>query len=101
MQRQLSSFDIFVIVSELQNIIGYQVEKSRDDILNLPETIGKKKNIQFIICIDEFQGIMRLRDHLNFENELRNAWQYHKHASYCLFGSKRHMMKDIFRKCMT
>jgi len=44
MQRQLSSFDVFVIVSELQNIIGYQVEKIYQ--ISQDEVLIKIKNIQ-------------------------------------------------------
>jgi hypothetical protein len=30
------------------------------------------------------------------EKKMRAAWQTHKHVSYCLYGSKNHMMADIF-----
>lgn len=30
--------------------------------------------------------------------ELRSFWMQHQQASYCLYGSKRHMMLDIFNK---
>lgn len=27
---------------------------------------------------------------------MRSVWQHHQHVNYCLYGSKRHMMMDIF-----
>src|SRR5690606_6140286 len=61
-----------------------------------PEIIGKKKKIKFIICLDEFQNLSYLNDSLNFEKKLRANWQRHKSVTYCLYGSKRHMMTEIF-----
>ena len=34
-----------------------EVKKSPEEILNLPEKICKEKNIQLVVCIDEFQNI--------------------------------------------
>lgn len=66
------------------------------EILNLPEKIAKKKNIHIIICIDEFQNIGKYKDSLAFQKLLRSIWQYHQHTTYCLYGSKRHMMMELF-----
>jgi len=44
MQRNLSSFDIYVIVSELQNYIGYNIDKTYQ--LTRNELLIKIKNIQ-------------------------------------------------------
>ena len=30
------------------------------------------------------------------EGKMRSAWQQQQHVTYCLYGSKRHMMMDIF-----
>jgi hypothetical protein len=30
------------------------------------------------------------------EGKMRSAWQQQEHVTYCLYGSKRHMMMDIF-----
>ena len=64
--------------------------------MNLPETISKQKNIKFIICLDEFQNLSSFPDYPNFEKKLRANWQRQKNVTYCLFGSKKHMMADIF-----
>ncbi len=70
--------------------------KHTDEILDLPEVIGKKKKIQFIIALDEFQNIANFTHFEAFEKKMRSKWQRHKNVTYCLFGSKRHMMIDIF-----
>ncbi|WP_211236705.1 AAA family ATPase [Sporocytophaga myxococcoides] len=72
------------------------LRKHSEEILNLPETIGQKKGIKWIICLDEFQNISGYNDYENFEKKLRAVWQRQKNVAYCLFGSKRHMMSDIF-----
>ncbi len=72
------------------------IEKKPDEILNLPEVIAQKKNIRFVICIDEFQNIAEFDNGAHMEKKLRALWQHHKKATYCLYGSKRHMMNEIF-----
>jgi len=71
------------------------------EILNLPETISKAKGIKIVVCLDEFQNISFLKNHVDFQKKLRAHWQQHQVASYCLYGSKRHMMTELFeRKAM-
>jgi len=72
------------------------VKKDPDDILNLSENIAKEKNIRFVVCIDEFQNIASFGDSLAIQKKLRSNWQKHQNTSYCLYGSKRHMMIDVF-----
>lgn len=73
-----------------------ELRKNADELLNLPELIAQKKNIKFIICLDEFQNMASFINALSFEKKLRANWQRHKRVTYCLYGSKRHMMSDIF-----
>lgn len=73
-----------------------EIKKNSDEILNLPETLAIKNNTKFIICLDEFQNLSSFRDFSNFEKKLRSYWQRQKSVTYCLYGSKRHMMADIF-----
>ena len=83
--------------NEISFGIGWkELEKSADDILDLPETIAKAKNIRMIVCIDEFQGISEFDKPLAFQRKLRSHWQRHENVGYCLYGSKRHMLLDIF-----
>lgn len=73
-----------------------ELQKNSDEILNLPEFIAQKKGIKFIICLDEFQNLASFSNALSLEKKLRANWQRHKSVTYCLYGSKRHMMSDIF-----
>ena len=73
-----------------------EVKKNPSDILNMAENIAKEKGWKFIICIDEFQNISAFDHQLAFQKKLRSAWQKHQHVAYCLYGSKRHMMIDVF-----
>ncbi len=73
-----------------------ELKKNSDEVLNLPETIAEAKGIKFIICLDEFQNLSSFKDYLSFEKKMRSYWQRQKSVTYCLYGSKRHMMTDIF-----
>jgi uncharacterized protein len=73
-----------------------ELEKNSEEVLNLPEKIAEKNNIRFIICLDEFQNLSAFPDYERFEKKMRACWQRHKHVTYCLYGSRRHMMTDIF-----
>jgi hypothetical protein len=73
-----------------------EIKKYRDEILNLPEMIAEKKNIRFVIGLDEFQNLTSFDAYEQFEKSMRAIWQRQKNVSYCLYGSKRHMMADIF-----
>ncbi len=72
------------------------LKKSAEEILNLPEKIAKEKGVHVIVCIDEFQQLALLPEWKNMEALMRSIWQHHQHVNYCLYGSKRHMMMDIF-----
>jgi len=72
------------------------IKKNPDEILNLPETISKRKKISVIVCIDEFQAIGRFDDGIAFQRKLRSHWQHHHNVGYCLYGSKKSMLLDIF-----
>lgn len=67
-----------------------------DEILQLPEKIAQKKNCSIVICIDEFQQIAEFSDSKTFQKRLRTVWQLQKNVSYCLFGSKKHLMNELF-----
>ncbi|HOU02377.1 MAG: ATP-binding protein [Bacteroidales bacterium] len=73
-----------------------EVSKNPDNILNMAEKICKEGKIRLVICIDEFQNISGFEDPLGFQKKLRAHWQLHRYVTYCLYGSKRHMMMDVF-----
>jgi len=72
------------------------VKKQPGEILDLPQKIAKSKGWKIIICIDEFQNIGFYSDTLAFQKQLRSHWQQQPDVSYCLFGSKRHMLMEVF-----
>lgn len=69
-----------------------------DEILQLPEKIAQKKGLRIVICIDEFQQIAEFKDSKTFQKRLRSVWQLQQSVSYCLFGSKKHLMNELFEK---
>ena len=73
-----------------------EVKKHPDDILNLSEKIATNKRLKIIVCIDEFQNISGFKNQLSIQKKLRSHWQKHQNVSYCLYGSKRHMLMDVF-----
>ena len=72
------------------------IEKSFEDILNLPEKLAAKKKMSLVICIDEFQNICTFDNNISLQKRLRSVWQHHKKVSYCIYGSKRHMLMQLF-----
>lgn len=68
-----------------------------EEVLELAETIAVRKGKRLVVCIDEFQQIGEMADSLTIQKRLRTVWQHQKHVSYCLFGSKKHMMVNIFQ----
>lgn len=73
-----------------------EVKNEPGDIIDLPEKLAGNTGINFIICIDEFQNISEFTDPIAFQKQMRAHWQHHRNVSYCLYGSKRHMMMDVF-----
>jgi hypothetical protein len=73
-----------------------EVQKKPTEILNLPEKISKEKNLNIVICIDEFQNLSFFEEPLEFQKKLRAHWQHHQKVNYCLYGSKRNMMISLF-----
>ncbi len=73
-----------------------ELKEHPDEILDLAEKIAMAKKTRIILCIDEFQNIDNFDNPLAFQKKLRAHWQRHQNVTYCLYGSKRHMMTDIF-----
>lgn len=68
-----------------------------EEVLRLPEMIARSKGCHIVVCIDEFQQIGDFPDSLTFQKKLRSVWQLQSHVSYCLYGSKKHMMEQMFQ----
>ncbi|MDR2854449.1 MAG: ATP-binding protein [Prevotellaceae bacterium] len=71
---------------------------SAEEVLTLPQRIAEEKGFHIVICIDEFQQITEFEDHLSFQKKLRSVWQLQTAVSYCLYGSKKHILSKLFSK---
>ena len=69
-----------------------------EELLEFPETIAKRKGCHIMVCIDEFQQVGEFPDSLNVQKRMRTVWQHQSDVSYCLYGSKMHMMTNLFQK---
>lgn len=77
--------------------LGYRPkEMDKIEVLKLPQKIASDKGIHIIVCIDEFQQLAQLPEYSDMEGKMRSVWQEQDSVSYCFYGSKKHMMMDIF-----
>lgn len=101
-KRFLSSIVPKVSIGNMpENEISLSFDRVRlkdrpDEVLDLAEKLSKEKGLRLVVCIDEFQNISNFADLLYFQRRLRSHWQRHQNVAYCLYGSKRHMMTEIF-----
>jgi hypothetical protein len=99
--RQITPKVTIGIDPEHEFSIGFdwdEVRQNTNEILDLPDKIAKAKGFKVVVCIDEFQNIASFNDPLAFQKLLRSVWQKHESASYCLYGSKFHMMQELFER---
>ena len=68
-----------------------------EEILDLPERMASKMGIHIVVCIDEFQQVGEWTDSLTIQKRLRSVWQHQQNTSYCLFGSKKHLLTNLFQ----
>ncbi|MDR2817067.1 MAG: ATP-binding protein, partial [Proteiniphilum sp.] len=73
-------------------------QQQNEEVLNLPSKIAKEKGIRIVVCLDEFQQIAEFDNTLYFQRKLRSVWQLHQDVTYCLYGSKQHLMTKLFSK---
>lgn len=67
-----------------------------EDILDLPQRIAARRGKKVVVCIDEFQQIGEFSNSSRFQKILRCHWQEQTDVAYILYGSKKHMMMNIF-----
>ena len=67
-----------------------------EDILDLPQQIATRRRKKVVVCIDEFQQIGEFAESDRFQKILRSHWQEQPDVAYILYGSKKHMMLNIF-----
>jgi AAA+ ATPase superfamily predicted ATPase len=79
--------------------LDFSNKQLNQDVLHLPQKIAIEKNIRIVVCIDEFQQIAEFPDPKAFQKKLRSVWQLQtQHVSYCLYGSKKHLLTALFSK---
>ena len=89
------NFDSLGIPSfSLSWIEGRNKEQTLTDVINLPQKLSSPGS-KWIIAFDEFQEVTKLNGE-NFEKLLRSCIQHHDNVSYMFFGSKTHLLKDMF-----
>lgn len=71
-------------------------DDAEDEILSLPQKIAEKKGKKIIVCLDEFQQIAEFPSSVDFQKKLRSVWQHQQDVTYCMFGSKKHLMENFF-----
>ena len=72
-------------------------EYSPEEILQLPELIAEQIGKHIVVCIDEFQQVAEWNDSVIVQKRMRGIWQHQKRTSYCLFGSRQHIMNKLFQ----
>ena len=83
-------------IQEYSLSFEFPAKDDAEDILQLPERVAQKKGIHIVLCLDEFQQVAEFQDSMTFQKKLRSVWQHQQNVSYCLFGSKRHLMTELF-----
>lgn len=84
--------------TEFSVTLDFSDKQAVNEVLSLPEKIAIKKKIRVVVCIDEFQQIAGFSDSLNFQKRLRSFWQLQNSVTYCLYGSKKHVMTKLFSR---
>ena len=90
--RPLLSMDSTGNPSVSLEMNSFDVDKSFDEILNLPEKLAEKQ--RWIVVFDEFQEIENLNGE-SFEKALRSVLQHHQNVSYILMGSKKQLLLNM------
>lgn len=85
-------------VSEYSISLGITPQNyTPEEVLSLPEKIAHDKGIHIVVCIDEFQQIGEMPSSLELQKRMRGVWQHQRSVSYCLFGSNKHLMSNLFQ----
>lgn len=90
------SFNDSPTTSVSQNLRFDPIKSNAESILNLPEKMAEDKGVKVIICIDEFQQLANINEWKRLVSTMRSVWQQQHRTTYCLYGSKMHMMTTIF-----
>lgn len=85
-------------VTDFTLSFDFSYPRLNEDVLNLPQKIAEEKGIRIVVCLDEFQQVAEFDESVYFQRKLRSVWQLHQNVTYCLYGSKQHLMTKLFSK---
>ncbi len=71
-----------------------RIKQTLSEVIDLPDKLSSDRK-KWIVAFDEFQELAKLNGE-NFEALLRSHIQHHQNVSYVFFGSKTHLLKDMF-----
>lgn len=71
------------------------IEKSLEEVFELPQKIATNYKKRVVVIFDEFQEIEGLNGE-SFEKKIRSFIQHHNQACYIFMGSKTHIITDMF-----
>ena len=83
-------------IHDFEVSLDYKEKRTQEEVLDLPEKLAKDKGINLVICLDEFQNIEFFAQPQVFQKKLRAKFQHHSSVTYLMYGSKRHMMSNLF-----
>ena len=96
--RLLPKLSISAPAGQYEMSFGIDMKNNpiEEDILDLPQQIATRRKKKVVVCIDEFQQIGEFAESDRFQKILRSHWQEQPDVAYILYGSKKHMMLNIF-----
>ncbi len=97
---KIAPFISFSATPDSELSISINIKKDKldlDEVLELANKLAESRGVRYVICVDEFQNIKDWKDGNDVLHKLRSYWQKHENVSYCLYGSKRHIMDFMFK----
>lgn len=77
----------------------YEINKGSrpevDEILNLSELTAIRYDMNLIICISNFQNIIRFKNGREFLRKIVKHWRKHNRCAYCLSGNRYTMETEM------
>jgi hypothetical protein len=65
-------------------------------LLELPETIARKRKIKLILFLSNFQLARGFENYSSLLRKCKLCWRKHLHCAYCLSGTGPYIFKELF-----
>ena len=97
-KRTIEEISIADLAGQYEVAVGLDFKERtiEEDVLDLPQQIATRRGKKVVVCIDEFQQIGEFADSEQIQRILRSHWQEQSDVAYILYGSKKHMMLNLF-----